>query len=310
MPTEPTAPETIARQLHGFKLLAAGLALALAAAAGAFLFVRHLGQPVTIFLDGRAVATVHSAAAANADVAAAERAKVGAAFTADPICLQKITLVTAAPGAPQDTDAAAQAKLSHRLRLRVPAYAVLVGNRPSLAFPSPEKAAATLDLVKAHWAQMPPAAPLVGDAEIIQKMSVEKRTVDTALLRSDPEAAAPYYWTPPPSRTYTIRAGDLGSRVALRNHLTLAEFIRANPGRNLNRLKPGDTVNVQKLPLLLTVRVRKRLEVTEKVHPSAPAYAAGLQQVSYLVTYWNGVEQSREAQNVVILQKPRTALSL
>jgi len=28
------------------------------------------------------------------------------------------------------------------------------------------------------------------------------------------------------------------------------------------------------------------------------------------VTYLNGVEQSRDAQSVVILQKPRTALSL
>ena len=157
---------------------------------------------------------------------------------------------------------------------------------------------------------MPPAASVVGQARIVQTATIEKRTVDTRLLRADPAAAASYYWTAPPSKTYTVRSGDLGSRIAYRNHLSLADFIRANPNKNLNRLKPGDVVNIQKLPLLLTVRVQKSVIVTEKVHPGAPAAVAGLQRVTYTVTYLNGVEQGREAKTVVILQKPQTATSL
>jgi len=316
-PQTPTGPPTgpqadsLARQLRVLKVLAACLAGALLVGGAAFLYVRHQGQPVTILLDGRPVATVRNAAAANALIAGAEKAKIGRAFAqATPIRLQKVSLVRAVPNAPQDPDDAVQAKLTHLLKLRVPAFVILVGNRPSLAFPTPDAATQTLRLVQNHWAQMPPAAPLIGQAQITQPYAIEKRTVDTSLLRSDPAVAAPYYWTPPPSRTYVVRPGDLGSRIAYRSHLSLTDFIRANPGRNLNRLQPGDVVNIQKMPLLLTVRVRKTLSTTEKVHLGALASVAGSQRVTYLVTYLNGEEVSREAQSVVILQKPQTAMEL
>ncbi len=318
----PSAPQTptgqsakpqadVARQLRAFKVLAACLAAALLLGGAAFLYIRHEGQPVTILLDSKPVGTVRNAAAANALVSEAEKEKVGAAFAAmAPIRLQKVSLERAAPDASQDPDDVVQAKLAHLLTLRVPAFVILVNGHPSLAFATPDAATKTLYLVKDHWAQMPPAAPIIGQAQITQTTTIEKRTVDTSLLRSDPASAAPYFWTPPPSRTYVVRPGDLGSRIAHRFHISLSEFISANPNRNLNRLKPGDVVNVQKMPLLLTVRVRKTLTLLEKVHPSAPASVAGSQRVTYLVTYLNGEEESREAQSVVILQKPQTAMEL
>ena len=310
-PAEPTSADALARQLRVFKWLAALLAAGLAVGTGTFLYLRHLGQPVTILVGGKPAATVRNAAAANALVAAAETAEVGTAYAGvTPVRLQKIAFVPAAPNAPQDTDDAAQAKIARLLTLRVPAFVILVDGKPSLAFPTPDAATQTLRQVQDHWANMPPAAPIVGQAQIVQKVTIEKRTVGTRLLRSDPDTAAPYYWTPPPSKTYTVRSGDLGSRIASRNHLSLADFIRANPNINPNRLKPGDVVNVQKLPLLLSVRVRKSVEATEKVHPGAPAAVAGLQRVTYQITYLNGVEQSREARSVVILKKPQTAASL
>ncbi len=87
-------------------------------------------------------------------------------------------------------------------------------------------------------------------------------------------------------------------------------MITANPNKDIRRLKPGDTLNVQKMPLLLTVRVRKTLVTTEKVHPNAPASQAGSQRVTYLVTYLNGQETRREAQSVDILEKPLTRMDL
>ncbi len=310
-PTELTPGDALARQLRVFKWLAVFLAAGLAVGIGAFFYIRHLSQPVTVLVNGKPAATVRNAAAANALVAAAEKAKVGAAFADETsVRLQKVSFVPAAPNAPQDTDDAAQAKIARLLTLRVPAYVILVNGQPSLAFPTPDAATQTLQRVQDHWARMPPAAPVIGQEQIVQTATIEKRTVDTRLLRSDPDTAAPYYWTPPPSKTYAVRSGDLGSRIAYRNHLSLADFMRANPNKNLNRLKPGDRVNVQKLPLLLSVRVRKSVVVTEKVHPSASASVAGLQRVTYVITYLNGAEQGREARSVVILQKPQTATSL
>ena len=310
-PNETAQADALARQLRVFKALAGCLAAVLVLVGAAFFYVRHLGQPVTILVNGKPVATVRTAAAANALVSAAEKAKVGAAFADEtPIRLQKIALVPAGPNAPQDPDDAVQAKLTRLLTLRIPAFVILVNHQPSLAFPTPDDATQTLKLVQDHWATMPPQAAVVGQAQITQAVAIEKRTVDTKLLRSDPAAAAPYYWTAPPSKTYTVRSGDLGSRIAARFHLSLGDLIRANPGTNLNRLQPGDTVNVEKVPLLLSVRVRKLLVTTEKVHPGAPAAVAGSERVTYVVTYLNGVEESREAQSVVILQKPQTALEL
>jgi LysM repeat protein len=310
-PTDQTRANALARQLRVFKILAACLAAILVIGGTAFLYVRHLGQPVTIMVDGKPVATVRNAAAANRLISGAEKAKIGPAFAQEePIRMQKVSLVHAAPDTPQDPDNAVQTKLEHLLTLRVPAFVILVNNHPSLAFPTPDDATQTLRLVKDHWAQMPPTAPIDGEAQTTQTISIEKRTVDTKRLRSDPATAASYYWTPLPSKTYIVRPGDLGSRIAYRFHISLTDLIRANPNVNLNRLRPGDTINVQKMPLLLTVRVHKILVDTEKVHLGVPASVAGVQQVTYRVTYLNGVEVSREAQSVVILQKPQAAMEL
>ena len=217
-PTEPTPADALARQLHVFKWLAALLAAGLAIGVGAFLYLRHLGQPVTILVSGKPAATVRNVAAANALVAAAEKSKIGAAFAGEtPVRLQKVAFVPAAPDAPQETDDTAQAKIARLLTLRVSAFVIFVDGRPSLALPTPDAATETLQRVKDHWAKMPPAGPIIGQERIMQSVSIEKRTVgSTPASRGPAHAAAPYYWTPPPSKTYTVRSGDLGSRIASR----------------------------------------------------------------------------------------------
>ena len=79
---EPSSPAAnpLARQLRLFQRLAAVLTLALMAGVGAFFYLRHLGQPVTIFVSGKPVATVANRTAANTLIASAELAKVGPAL--------------------------------------------------------------------------------------------------------------------------------------------------------------------------------------------------------------------------------------
>jgi len=310
-PTQTPAPNPLAGQLRLFKVLAGLLAISLAVGGGVFLFLRHMGQPVSVFVGDKSVGTVRNVSTANALIAAAEQTKIGAAFAGEePVRMQKVRFVRAEANASQDPDAVVKARLAQNLTLHVRAYVILVKHRPSVALPTAEAATETLKLVKDHWAQAPPAAPVVGQPEILQSEEITRRAVDTRLTRQTPEEAAPYFWTPPPTKSYTIQRGDLGSRIAYRNHVPLAELITANPNKNINRLKPGDTLNVQKMPLLLTVRVHKTLTVTEKVHPNAPASGAGSQRVIYLVTYINGQETRREAQSVNILVKPLTRMDL
>lgn len=308
---QPPSADALARQLRLFKRLAVFLAVALILGIGAFLYIRHVGQPVTIFVGDKPIATVRNAATANQLIAAAEQAKIGAAFAQDePVRMQKIHLIHAPAGAPQDTDSVVKSKLMQMLTMHLRAFAILVDGHVSVALPNPDAATETLRMVKDHWEQMPPQAEVVGQPEIVETIDIEKRAVDTRVTRPDAASAAPYFWTPPPSKVYKIKRGDLGSRVAHRNHISLADLITANPHKDLNHLKPGDVLNVQKMPLLLTVRVRKKLVETEKVYPNAPASEAGQQRVTYVTTYINGQETHREAQDVTILQKPLTRMDL
>ena len=304
-------PNALARQLRLFQRLAAGLALALVVGAGAFFYLRHLGQPVTIFVSGKPVATVANRAAANALIAAAEQAKVGPAYAQDdPKRMQSIVLLPAPPNAPQETDNVVKAKLANLLTLHLKAFVILVNGHPSVALPTPDAATETLKLVKGHWANLPPAADLDGEPEIVEQIAIEKRAVDTSLTRQDAASAAPYFWTPPPVKSYKVQRGDIGSRIARHNHISLADLITANPNVNVNRLKQGDVLNVRKMPRLLTVRVQKTWVSEEPVYANAPASQAGRQRVTYLVTYLNGQETRREAKDVTILEKPLTRMDL
>ena len=310
-PPRTPAPDTLARQLRLFKLLAALLAAALTVGAGAFFLFRHLGQPVTILVDKKPIGTVRNVATANELIAATEQAKIGAAFAGEePVRIQKVHFLPAEPNAPQDPDTVIQARLARSLTLHVHAFVILVKGHPSVALPTADAATQTLRLVKDHWAQAPPEAPIIGQPQIIESVDIVKRAVDTRLTRQTPEEAASYFWTPPPTKSYTVQRGDSGLQIARRNHMSLADLITSNPTKNIDRLRPGDTLNVQKMPLLLTVRVRKTLVTIEKVHPGAPAAQAGSERATYLATYLNGQEFRREAQSVDILEKPQTRMDL
>ena len=266
---------------------------------------------MTILISGKPVATVRNAATANQLLAEAEREKVGAAYAGQtPILLHLPQFRRAPTDVPVDADAVAQQRLTHALNLRVHAAVIVVNGKPTIGLPDADAAQKTLDMVKDHFAQMPPQEQVVGEPQIVEKVAVVSKAIDMVRARATPEAAAPYFWTPPPAKTYTVQHGDTGFRIAARSHLSFADFLTANPNHDLNKLKPGDTVNVQKMPMLLTVRVKKQFTKDEPVVAHAPADEAGLQRVTYLVTYSNGQETRREVSNSDMLDKPRTQTEL
>ncbi len=305
------SPDALARQVRRLQILLGILALALAGTVGGLLYARHLGQPVAILLDGKLVATARSAAAADAVLRAAEQAKVGGGYAANDIVrLQTVRLVPLTGGIPLEPDSAAQAKLAAALKLHVRAYAILVDGKPRLGLPTDEMAVETLHLVKEHFAQMPPPAQIIGEPEFVQNVTVQRMAITASQARSDPTQAAPLFWTAPPSHPYIVRRGDTGGRIAYRAHITLTDLIAANSGRDINRLKPGDTITVEKMPLLLAVRVKKQLTRDEKIVANAPDAEAGQRSVTYAVTFINGQETRRDAIGMVTRQAPRTQTSL
>ena len=310
-PAPPPSAESLARQLRVLKTLVAVLVLALAAGVGDWMYQRHLGQPVTILVNGKPIAAVRNAEAANRLIEAAEASAVGAAYAGQtPIRVQQITLERAPANAPLDPDSDIQQRLMHTLTLRVHAWVIVVNGHDSLGLPTQDAAEQTLDLVKQHFAQLPPDAPVVGVPQIMQKVKIVPRVIGLSRARPTPDAAAPYFWTPPPAKTYTVRPGDTGYKIALSHHIPFSDFLAANSSQNMNALQPGDVVNVQRMPLLLTVQVEKKLAATQRVLPSGPAADAGQQSVTYVVTYLDGQETARTVTNVAILQKPATATEL
>lgn len=307
----PPAPDALARQNALLKKLVGGLLVALLAGAGAFLYVRHQAQPVAILLDGKPITTARNAAQAETVLRAAERAKVGRAYPDSSIVrLQKVGLVRLAGSPVLDTTDAARAKLEKALKLHVRVYAIFVNGKPALGLPSDEAAADTLHRVKEHFAQMPPTTEIMREPEFMERVAVKQAGLDASLTRPDAASAAPYFWTPPASRTYTVHRGDSGLAIARRSHISLTDLIVANAGQNINRLKPGSSLNVQKMPLLLSVRVQKRLTRDEKIIPNAPDAQAGQRRVIYAITYINGQETRRDVLSMNTLTPPAVRMSL
>ncbi len=307
----PPASDALARQNALLKRLVGGLLVALLAGAGAFLYVRHQGQPVAILLDGKPVTTARNAVAAEAVLQAAERAKVGGAYPDSSLVrLQKVGLVRLAGAPVLDTTDAARAKLEAALKLHVRVYAIFVNGRAALGLPSDQAASETLHRVKEHFAQMPPATEIMREPEFTQRVAVKQARLDASQTRPDAASAAPYFWTPPPSRTYTVRRGDSGLAIARRNHISLTDLIVANAGLDINHLKVGTSLHVQKMPLLLSVRVQKRLTRDEKIIPGAPDAQAGQRRVVYAITYINGQETRRDVLSMDTLSPPTVRTSL
>ncbi len=309
--SSPTAPDPLARQNALLKKAIGALVLLLVLGAGAFVFVRHQGQPVSILLDGKAVATARNARAAEELLKAAEQARVGAAYPPDSIVrLQKVQLVRVPDGTPLDPTDSAQARLRNALKLHVRSYAIFVNGKAALGLPSDSAAADTLHRVKEHFAQMGPQTDVIHEPAFGQRVAVKEAALDAGQTRPDAASAASYFWTAPPSRTYVIRRHDSGMSIARRSHLSLSDLIAANSGMDINRLKPGTSINVQKMPLLLTVEVQKRLTREEKIIPNVPDADAGLRSVTYAVTYINGQETRKDVLSMSTITPPkiRTAL--
>jgi hypothetical protein len=303
--------DNLAKQVKLLKAVSITLCLIIAGGAGFFLYSRHIGQPVAILIDGTPIATVRNASLANQILDRAVADKAGPAYAANnPVRLQKIQLQRVGQGATLDPDDVAEQKLAGALKIHVHAFVIFVDGHPSVGLPTSEDAAETLADVKDHFAKLPPDAKVVGDPDFVDKVEVHRIAVDTSQTRNSPDDAAPYFWTPPPAKTYVVQPGDVGVKIARRNHISLSDFLVANKDRDMNKLMPGDTVNVQKMPMLISVRVQKEIIAEEKINEHAEGNDAGKRRLTYTVTYVNGEETRRDVQDIVTLVKPRARMSL
>ena len=309
MPPSASDSETdrrqIERQLKLFKFLALALVMVIVFGAAAAWYFLRVNQPVEIVVDGEPVTTVRNARDADDLLSRAEINKVGPPYTAsDIVRLQQIRLIHPAGPISMDTDQDALQKLSSALKVHVRAYMIYVDNHPSIALATESDASDTIAAVKDHYVNLSGEGELIGDPRLLSKVKIERIAVTTDCLRASPADAAPYFWTPTAPKVYTVKSGDRGVSIARKNHISLTDLILANPQINLNRLRIGDSINVQKTPLLLKVAITKQVTDEEPILPHVPASAAGKRRVTYTVSYLNGQEVSRDATSMTTLVKP------
>lgn len=308
----PSAPSGGARdpigQLRFFQSLAAILAVALVGVASYFFYRQHQVQPVEIVVNGHAVTTVVNITDARELIESVRDQEAGPAFAeaGAPRFKQTAQLLRVPSSTPLDSDDTARDKLAARLQVTVDADVIEINGKPFVALPDKESAQATLDSVRQHYADMPPNDPLVEKPSFQENVQIERERVPTTLTKQSPDQAAPLLWTPPAAQTYTVQLHETGWSIAQKFHMAFADFLRANSGRDINHLAPGDTVAVSQTYPALTVIVKKRSEKEEPIVAGAPAASAGLRQITLITTYINGVAAGPgQAINIYTLQRAR-----
>jgi hypothetical protein len=104
---------------------------------------------------------------------------------------------------------------------------------------------------------------------------------------------------------------DTGWSISRKFHMDFTEFLRANSGRDVNKLHPGDTVYVSKTTPPLTAIVVKQSEQNEAIRPGVPADEAGLRKITVETTYINGdPEGPGTATNVETLRRAKPSRSI
>ncbi len=174
-------------------------------------------------------------------------------------------------------------------RVTVAADAIVINGKPVAALPDKDTAQAALDAVRAHYAQMPPDLPLVERPSFEEKVEIVRDRYPTRITLADADSATKLLLTPPLAKTYVVTPHETGWSIAKKFHLSFADFLKANSGSDVNRLAPGDTVNVSQSYPALTVVVKKEEKKDEPIVAGAPASVAGLRELDLELTFINGI---------------------
>ena len=307
----PSKPSSLEKQVKFFKGVTVFLFLVLLGAIGTFLFLRHMNRPVQILVDGKVLATAKNYQAGVALLADAEKTAVGDAYPADSfVRLQKVEFVRTSGDAPIDSDDTIRHTLASNLKLKVRAYVIKIDGRPTIGLPTSQAATQALAIVKEHYASMPPNAQIVGQPTFRERVVIDRVSIPAASAKHDSQDAAAYFWSLAPARTYVVKPGDRGYKIAVSHHISFANFLLANAGKDMNKLQPGDVVNLSRSHPILSVEVKKQMTATEPIVPDEDPDRAGKRRVVYAVTYTNGEVTKREVLSMVTLSRPSPRMTL
>nr|WP_122012539.1 M23 family metallopeptidase [Maliibacterium massiliense] len=214
--------------------------------------------------------------------------------------------------APEDVGNAVRKNID----VQVHATVLMVDGLAAVAVSSKDEAEWVLAQVKAPYA-------LEGNADVqfAEKVAIEERDINYAMLKSKEEALQLLTTGVDKVVPYTVKSGDTISQIAKDNNLTVADLRAANAaiantdnldiGMTLNLIKPQNLVNVTYTKQVTTVSA---LPFETQTQDSANLYegetkvqqegAEGERQLVETVSYINNVEVGRATVSDTVTREP------
>ncbi|MFZ5644953.1 MAG: peptidoglycan DD-metalloendopeptidase family protein [Bacillota bacterium] len=203
--------------------------------------------------------------------------------------------------------------LNDAVTSRVTGTEVQINGETLLALKSRDEAQKLLETLKAGYAAPGSTVDFVEEVKLIDTMVEKSRlmTVEAGLnlLKGGVRH----------TDTYEVKSGDTLWDIAAENGMTIDDLIAMNPGIDPGRLGLGDKISLSKVDPLINVQVVATLVVKEVVEPplqekkDSNLYIgekkilakgkSGKREVTYQVTYINGLETDRVVLNEVAIDK-------
>lgn len=259
-------------------------------------------------VDGRRVAAVRDVRAVEAALAEIERSWAG-----ESSAWRDRVRVVRAWGREEGADAALPDRLARCLGLLVRGTALEVNGEVKMVFKDRAVAQMFLNYLTRSYRS-------TGSPRFLEQVALVDVTVPRTRIVDIQTALAQVQGKIEATTTYTVRPGDTSWDIARAHGITPAELAAANPGVDLERLQPGQKINVSFQKPLLTLVTTERVTRLEaipaplKVKRDPGLYIGqrkviqpgrpGQKEVTYLITRHNGTEVGREVVASRVIAEP------
>lgn len=205
---------------------------------------------------------------------------------------------------------AAQAIEAKAVSLTAQGSVIVIEGQDVVALASEDEAKKVLESVIASYAQLGENEVIASEPVIQQKYEIVSRVIPYSTIRKTEDAVNYIMHGTDEVIQYQVQPGDTSWNIAVNRGMSIESLASANPDKNLEKLKPGEVVQLTETKPFLDVEVVKETKYTEQIpfqttyQSDATVYVGktkelqpgvyGLKEVTALVTYKNGTQVAKQ----------------
>lgn len=218
-------------------------------------------------------------------------------------------------------------KISRKVEILKPASIIAVDGQEEIAVDSTEKAEAILEEIKKPYIENREDKNVeILDVSFNQKVEIIPKDVPVKEIASRSQALLALGGKSDKMQTYKVSRGDTAWNISRAFDMRVDAIEKANPGKDIEDLKPGDEINLalpKSLLEVVTVEKHKNLadvdfQVEEKEDPSIyrgetkvkDEGKKGKKEVVTEITFVNGVETKKDIVKETIIEEPKNKVVL